>query len=202
MARFVQPSNRKCGVIAVLLPIVQVRDDAHRRSAVRSSLTPRPSTRRYPGGGVSPPSQAPEAGAVRMSLPTRLISGISDRDPAPPGLIALNERGSSSPSSFLPPEGSTSLFSQDAGLPSTPHFGVRSPGLPCQRHAGWDDIAPGALASVGRRHVGCHASRLMRPRICPNCRGVKWPAADEELQREAAENGGGQWCWATLPFAA
>ena len=48
-------------------------------------------------------------------------------DPAPPGLMALNERAASQPALSSFPRGRQKPFWRGAGLPSTPYFGVSSP---------------------------------------------------------------------------
>jgi hypothetical protein len=51
--------------------------------------------------------------------------------------------------------------------------------LPVQRHLLCFDLRCSltTLLSGARNHVGCHVSRSMRARICPNRRAVKWPSA-------------------------
>jgi hypothetical protein len=55
------------------------------------------------------------------------------------------------------------------------------PTSPGQRHPGWLAHAPHrprtGSGSAARDQVGCHASRSMRPRICPKSRCVKWLSA-------------------------
>jgi hypothetical protein len=65
--------------------------------------------------------------------------------------------------------------------------GARAPGPSHERIAdtsAGSTPAPHRPRSIGRARdqVGCHANRSMRPRICPNRRGVKWLSASWRMK--------------------
>src|SRR6266478_3156097 len=115
---------------------------------------------------------------VKFLVECSLVSaGISDMDPAahpPVSSVALPDAVDGSPSREVGPE--FAPFRLNILAPAAPSGDTPAGSPPAPHHARSGYGAPA--------QVGCHASRSMRPRICPNSR-CKWLSASWRMKYRA-----------------
>lgn len=93
--------------------------------------------------------------------------------------VALNEQTVPSVSSFTLSDTWTDVILSEHGRAQPLLPGLVTPTAPFRDTAARSPPAPHRARAVRAAfdHVGCQASRSMRPRICPKRVRVKWPSA-------------------------